>query len=58
MAMAWSHNNVKLAVCNADQVILLFDENGDKKDKFSTKPVDSKVCMFPILYSLKCGFTF
>ncbi|XP_064457098.1 intraflagellar transport protein 172 homolog [Ornithodoros turicata] len=41
-AIAWSPNNVKLAVCTADRVILLFDETGERRDKFSTKPIDSK----------------
>ena len=41
--MTWSYNNVKLAVCTADRVVIMFDENGDKRDKFSTKPIDSKV---------------
>ncbi|XP_049268071.1 intraflagellar transport protein 172 homolog [Rhipicephalus sanguineus] len=42
VAMAWSPNNVKLAVCTADRVVLLFDEMGERRDKFSTKPIDSK----------------
>ncbi|XP_046660390.1 intraflagellar transport protein 172 homolog isoform X2 [Homalodisca vitripennis] len=42
MAIAWSPNNLKLAVCNADRVIVLFDEKGEKRDKFPTKPSDSK----------------
>lgn len=41
-ALAWSANNLKLAVCTADRVILLFDETGEKRDKFSTKPADAK----------------
>ena len=27
-AMSWSPNNLKLAVCTADRVVLLFDETG------------------------------
>ena len=79
VAIAWSHNNMKLAVCTADRgkgdragtgnkgrekgalfryfkqqcklwnpafsscsVILLFDDTGEKRDKFSTKPADAK----------------
>ncbi|EAT43404.1 AAEL005155-PA [Aedes aegypti] len=38
--LAWSPNNQKLAVATADRMILLFDENGDRRDKFSTKPGD------------------
>ncbi|XP_064625451.1 intraflagellar transport protein 172 homolog [Lineus longissimus] len=41
-AMAWSANNGKLAVCTADRVVLLYDEHGEKRDKFSTKPADAK----------------
>lgn len=39
-ALSWSANNQKLAVATADRMILLFDENGDRRDKFSTKPSD------------------
>ncbi|XP_075225811.1 intraflagellar transport protein Oseg2 [Lycorma delicatula] len=42
MALAWAPNNIKFAVCNSDRIILLFDENGEKRDKFPTKPADSK----------------
>ena len=42
VAIAWSNNNMKLAVCTADRVVLLFDDSGEKRDKFSTKPADSK----------------
>ncbi|XP_054716571.1 intraflagellar transport protein 172 homolog [Uloborus diversus] len=41
MAMCWSPNNKKLAVCTADRTVLLFDASGEKRDKFSTKPSDS-----------------
>ncbi|XP_068243696.1 intraflagellar transport protein 172 homolog [Palaemon carinicauda] len=41
-ALAWSPNNVKLAVSTAERVILMFDENGERRDKFSTKPADAK----------------
>jgi intraflagellar transport protein 172 len=42
-AIAWAPNNAKLAVCTSDRIIHLFDEVGEKKDKFSTKPVEAKV---------------
>ena len=42
-AMAWAPNNSKLAVCTVDRVVLLFDEQGEKRDKFATKPADSSV---------------
>uniref|UniRef100_A0AAY4EKD8 Intraflagellar transport protein 172 homolog n=1 Tax=Denticeps clupeoides TaxID=299321 RepID=A0AAY4EKD8_9TELE len=40
--MAWAPNNAKFAVCTVDRVVLLYDEQGEKRDKFSTKPADSK----------------
>ncbi|XP_030627149.1 intraflagellar transport protein 172 homolog [Chanos chanos] len=40
--MAWAPNNTKFAVCTADRMVLLFDELGEKRDKFPTKPADSK----------------
>ena len=42
-ALSWSPNNLKLAVCTADRVVILFDETGKKRDKFSTNPADPKV---------------
>ncbi|KAK0069568.1 intraflagellar transport protein 172 isoform X1 [Biomphalaria pfeifferi] len=41
-ALAFSPNNQKLAVCTSDRVVVLFDEQGEKRDKFSLKPADSK----------------
>eukprot|EP00051_Salpingoeca_urceolata_P019102 m.274557 g.274557 ORF g.274557 m.274557 type:complete len:1824 (+) comp19348_c0_seq8:278-5749(+) len=41
-AVAWSPNNAKLAVVTADRVVILYDEHGEKQDKFATKPADSK----------------
>jgi len=41
-AMAWSPNNQKLAVVGVDRIIYLFDETGEKKDRFTTKPADPK----------------
>lgn len=38
--MAWSPNNAKLAVVTPDRLVMLFDENGTRKDKFTTKPSD------------------
>ncbi|XP_060165824.1 intraflagellar transport protein 172 homolog isoform X5 [Globicephala melas] len=40
--MAWSQNNAKFAVCAVDRVVLLYDEHGERRDKFSTKPADMK----------------
>uniref|UniRef100_A0A3P9PZB4 Intraflagellar transport 172 n=1 Tax=Poecilia reticulata TaxID=8081 RepID=A0A3P9PZB4_POERE len=40
--MAWAPNNSKFAVCTVDRVVLLYDEHGERRDKFSTKPLDPK----------------
>ncbi|XP_010790252.1 intraflagellar transport protein 172 homolog, partial [Notothenia coriiceps] len=40
--MAWAPNNTKFAVCTVDRVVLIYDEQGERRDKFSTKPLDSK----------------
>lgn len=40
--MAWSQNNTRFAVCTVDRVVLLYDEQGERRDKFSTKPADAK----------------
>ncbi|XP_076806393.1 intraflagellar transport protein 172 homolog [Clavelina lepadiformis] len=40
--MCWAANNTKFAVCTSDRVVLLYDENGERRDKFATKPVDAK----------------
>ncbi|KAL7308007.1 hypothetical protein TKK_0000095 [Trichogramma kaykai] len=42
VGIAWSPNNLKLAVASSDRSIYLFDDKGVKKDRFSTKPIDSK----------------
>lgn len=39
-AICWSPNGKKLAVCTTDRLVLMFDENGERKDKFSTKPAE------------------
>ena len=39
-ALCWSPNGKKLAVCTTERVVLMFDEEGNRKDKFSTKPAD------------------
>uniref|UniRef100_A0A669PNK7 Intraflagellar transport 172 n=1 Tax=Phasianus colchicus TaxID=9054 RepID=A0A669PNK7_PHACC len=40
--MAWSANSGRFAVCTAERVVLLYDEHGERRDKFSTKPADAK----------------
>ena len=39
-AICWSPNSKRMAVATADRVVHLFDENGVKQDKFSTRPAD------------------
>ncbi|CAG9561122.1 unnamed protein product [Danaus chrysippus] len=39
--ICWSPNNVKLAVATFERVVLLFDRDGMRRDKFSTKPADA-----------------
>ena len=41
--MAWSPTNNKFAVVTTDRVVILFDDTGERRDKFSTKPGDPKV---------------
>ena len=41
-AMAWAPNSQKLAVCNADRIVSLYDEYGERKDKFATKPIEAR----------------
>ncbi|KAM3966306.1 intraflagellar transport protein Oseg2 [Aphomia sociella] len=39
--VSWSPNNVKLAVATCERVVLLYDCDGVRRDKFSTKPADA-----------------
>lgn len=41
-ALAWSPNNRRLALADANNVIYLYDENGEKKEKFTTKSVNGE----------------
>ncbi|XP_043070065.1 intraflagellar transport protein 172 homolog [Drosophila bipectinata] len=38
--LAWSPNQQKLAIASADRHILLYDDAGERRDKFSTKPAN------------------
>jgi len=40
--ISWSSNNRRLAIVTTDRVVHLCDENGERRDKFSTKPADAK----------------
>lgn len=53
--MAWSQNNAKFAVCTVDRVVLLYDEHGERRDKFSTKPADMKVKSTHVYLNLLMG---
>jgi len=37
-AICFSPNNRRLAVITVERIVYLFDENGERKEKFSTKP--------------------
>ena len=39
-SVCFSPNNQRLAVVTVDRIVHLFDENGERRDKFSTKPAD------------------
>lgn len=39
-SISWSQNTQRLATVGADKIVQLFDENGEKQDRFSTKPAD------------------
>ena len=41
-ALCWAPNNMRLAAVTTDRIVHLFDENGERRDKFSTKPADPK----------------
>ncbi|XP_065171784.1 intraflagellar transport protein 172 homolog [Atheta coriaria] len=42
VAVTWSPNNKKLAVATSERQVLIFDDDGEKRDRFSTKPADSE----------------
>ena len=39
-AVCWAPNGKKLAVCTTERLVIMFDDEGVRKDKFSTKPAD------------------
>lgn len=41
-ASCWSPNNKRLAVADHNRFVHLFDENGERRDKFATKAADPK----------------
>ena len=42
-SLAWSPNNTKMAVVTMDRVVILYDELGERRDKFSIKPSNPQV---------------
>jgi intraflagellar transport protein 172 len=42
LSSSWSPNNMRLAIAQSDRKIALYDEKGDKKEAFSTKPFKNK----------------
>ncbi|CUG89196.1 WD40 repeat-containing protein, putative [Bodo saltans] len=41
-AAVWSPNNKRLAVCDSGRFVNLFDESGERRDKFALKPAEPK----------------
>ena len=39
-AICWSPNSMRLAVATADRVVQLFDDTGERKDRFSTRAAE------------------
>lgn len=39
-SMCWSPDSKRLAVATADRVVQLYDEFGEKKDRFATRPAE------------------
>ncbi|XP_017777562.1 PREDICTED: intraflagellar transport protein 172 homolog [Nicrophorus vespilloides] len=42
VSLVWSSNNKKLAVATSERQVILFDDEGERRDRFSTKPADSE----------------
>jgi intraflagellar transport protein 172 len=39
-ACCWAPNGKRLAICTTDRVVVIFDEEGVRRDKFATKPIE------------------
>lgn len=50
-ALCWAPNGKRLAVCTTERVVLMFDEDGIRKDKFSTKPADKVIPLLLLFFS-------
>ena len=55
-ALCWTPNGQKLAICTTDRTVLIFDANGNKRDKFTTK-ANEKVCSI-FFYDFPDSFQF
>eukprot|EP00758_Cryptobia_borreli_P006432 Tbor_TRINITY_DN5154_c0_g2::TRINITY_DN5154_c0_g2_i1::g.26242::m.26242/K19676/IFT172; intraflagellar transport protein 172 len=42
-SICWSPNNKRLAVADFGRFVNLYDEDGERREKFSTRPADAKV---------------
>jgi len=47
-SISWSSNTTRLATVGADKIVQLFDEHGEKQDRFSTKPADKAARMYAV----------
>lgn len=41
-ALAWSPNGMRLAVCKQDRIVYLYDDQGERKEKFGTRGANPK----------------
>ena len=39
-ALCWAPSGKKLAICTTDRVVIMFDDEGNRRDRFSTKPAE------------------
>jgi intraflagellar transport protein 172 len=49
-SVCYSPNSMRLAAVSSNKTVYLYDENGEQKDKFSTKAADGKVRLFSSLH--------
>lgn len=53
-ALCWAPSGKKLAMCTTDRVVVMFDDEGNRRDRFSTKPADkvrtSRSCSNSVFY--------
>lgn len=49
-SMCWSPDGKRLAVSTSERVVMMYDEDGVRRDKFNTKPSVDKVNHINIIY--------